>query len=73
MNSLCFLYTFLVISLTRYKNYIIWRILSSKFSNALPAFTCATAVGNPMNNVCLASDAIVELSSKNVVTLPLSL
>ena len=40
------LYTFLVITFSRYKKYIIWLISFSKFSDVLPAFTCATALGN---------------------------
>ena len=40
------LYTFLVISFFRYKEYMIWRISFSKFSDMLPAFTYAKAIGN---------------------------
>ena len=40
------LYTFLVTSFARYKEYIIWRVLFSKFSNVLLAFTYASAVDN---------------------------
>ena len=39
------LYTFLVTSFSRYKEYIIWRILFSKFLDVLPAFTFRTAIG----------------------------
>ena len=45
------LYTFLVIYFDRYKEYIIWRISFSKFSYVLPAFTCATAIGN-LRKIC---------------------
>ena len=38
--------TVLVISVARYKEYINWRISFSKFSDVLPAFTCAGTVGN---------------------------
>ena len=40
------LYTFLVISFARYKEYINCMILFSKFLDVLPAFTCASAIGN---------------------------
>ena len=40
------LYTFLVISFARNKEYIICLIWFSKFSDVLPAFTCASAIGN---------------------------
>ena len=40
------LYTFLVIYFARYKEYIIWWISFSKFSDVLPAFTRTRAIGN---------------------------
>ena len=40
------MYTFLVISFAQYKEYIICLISISKFSDVLPAFTCARAIGN---------------------------
>ena len=40
------LYTFLVISFARYKEYMICLISFSKFSDVLPGFTCARAIGN---------------------------
>ena len=40
------LYTFLVISFAQYKECIICLISFSKFSDALPAFTYASAIGN---------------------------
>ena len=39
------LYTSLVISFAWYKEYMISRISFSKFSDVLPAFTCAKAIG----------------------------
>ena len=45
LNSLL-LYTFLVISFARYKEHKIWQISFGKFSDVLPNFTCASAVGN---------------------------
>ena len=46
------LYTFLVISSSQYKKYMIWRISFSKFSDVLPAFTCASAIDNHWG-ICL--------------------
>ena len=40
------LYTFLVISFARYKEYIIFLTSLGKFSDMLPALTCARAIGN---------------------------
>ena len=40
------LYTFLVVSFARYKEYMICLISLSKFSDVLPAFTCTSAIGN---------------------------
>ena len=40
------LYTFLVICFAGYKEYIICLISFSKFSDVLPAFTCARTIGN---------------------------
>ena len=38
--------TFLVTSFYQYKEYIICLISFSKFSDVLPAFTCARVIGN---------------------------
>ena len=40
------LYTFLVISFSRHKEYMICLISFSKFSGVLLGFTCARAIGN---------------------------
>ena len=40
-------YNFRVTSFSRYKQYIIFLISFSKFSEVLPAFICACAIGNP--------------------------
>ena len=40
------LFSFLAISRAKYKGYMIYRISFSKFSDILPAFTCARAIGN---------------------------
>ena len=39
------LYTFLAISFAHYKKYVIYLISFSKFSNVLPAFPHARAIG----------------------------
>ena len=46
------LYTFLVISFARCKEYMICLISFRKFPEVLPAFTCAKAIGN-IQNICL--------------------
>ena len=46
------LYTFLAISFARYKEYEIYLILFSTFSDVLPAFTCASPIGN-LCSICL--------------------
>ena len=46
------LYTFLVISFARYKEYMICLISFSKFSDVLIDFTCARAIGN-LWSICL--------------------
>ena len=40
------LYSYLVISFARYKEYMIGQISFSKFSNVLPTITCARAISN---------------------------
>ena len=45
MNSLYY-YILLVISFAQYKEYIIGQISFRTFSDTLPAFTCARAIGN---------------------------
>ena len=46
------LYTFLIIYFAQYKEYIICLILFSKFSDVLPVFTCARAIGS-FWSICL--------------------
>ena len=46
------LYTFLVNSFSRNKEYIIYLISFNKFSDVLPAFTCASDIGN-LWSICL--------------------
>ena len=43
---------FLVISLAQCKKYMIWQISFSMFSDVLPAFTSARAIGN-LWSICL--------------------
>ena len=47
MEFIILLYIFLVISVTLYKEYMICLISYRKFSDVLPAFTYASAIGNP--------------------------
>ena len=74
-------YTLLVISFARCREYIICLISFNKFSDALPAFTCARAIGNHWSfcfvvNILrpllyfalyLASDSKRELSLKESI------
>ena len=46
------LHHFFVISFVRNKEYLIWQISFSKFSDVLRAFTCASAIVNPWS-ICL--------------------
>ena len=46
------LYSFFVISFVRYKEYTICLISFNKFSDELPTFTCARAIGN-LWSICL--------------------
>ena len=43
-------YIFLVILFTGYKEYVVSKFLLSKFSEVLPAFTCARDIGNHWSN-----------------------
>ena len=54
------LYTFLVISFARYKEYIIYLISFSKFADVLPAFTCARVISN-LGSICFGVN-ILSLS-----------
>ena len=46
------LYTFLVISFSQYKEYMIFLISFNMFSDVLSAFTCASAIDN-LWSICL--------------------
>ena len=46
------LYSFLVISFVQYKEYMIWQISFSKFSDVLTALTCTRAMGK-LWSICL--------------------
>ena len=63
MNSLYCCIHFLVISFTWYKEYIIWWISFSKFSDVLPAFTCARAIYN-IWSICLGAN-ILRVEAKS--------
>ena len=60
-------YTFLVISSFRYKEYIIFLISFSKFSDLLPAFTCASGIGNLWSN-CFVVNILICLHSEILTT-----
>ena len=54
IESIIFLYTFLVISFVRWKKYMICWISFTMFSDLLPAFTCAGAIDNLLTiSLCL--------------------
>ena len=66
------LYTLLVIYFARYKEYMICLISLSKFSDVLPAFTCARAIGKVWNN-CLGDNILSSLPYVNFIgNIPLS-
>ena len=52
MKFIILLYIFLVISVTLYKEHMICLISYRKFSDVLPAFTYASAIGYPWST-CL--------------------
>ena len=62
------LYTFLAVSFAKYKEYMICLISFSKFSDVLPAFTCARAIGN-LWTICLGVN-ILRPSPYFVLYLP---
>ena len=55
------LYTFLVMSIVQYMQYMIWWILFSKFLDVLPAFPCASDIGN-LWNICLGLNILSPFS-----------
>ena len=66
------LYTFLAISFAQCKEYMISLISFSKFSDVLPAFTCARAIGKVWNN-CLGDNILSSLPYVNFIgNIPLS-
>ena len=62
---------FLVISFAWYKEYIICLISFSKFSDVLPAFTCANASSN-LWSICLGVNILSCLHSKTLQLEPLA-
>ena len=77
-----FLHTSLVIYFSQYKEHIIYLISFRKFSDVLPAFTCARVISNlwsiclevkiffpsPYFSLCLDWDPIKEYSSNKLIT-----
>ena len=61
VKFIIFLYTFLVIVFTWYREYMIWRISFSKFLDELTTFTCASAISNPWSN-CLGVSILITFS-----------
>ena len=68
------MYTFLVISLqkmkriyTLYKEHIVWRISFSKFSDVLPAFTCARVISS-LWSICLGVNILRGVRSQTLAT-----
>ena len=59
------LYTFLVFYFSRYKEYIICLFLFSKFSDVLPAFTYARAIGK-FWSICLGVNILNCVRSKTL-------
>ena len=64
LNSLdcCICFYFLL-----HKEYMIWQISFSKFSDVVPAFTCARAIGN-LWNICLRVNILSCLRSATLAT-----
>ena len=58
---------FFAISFARYKEYMIWWTLFSKFSDVLSAFTCARAIGN-LWSICLGGNILNCLWSETLAT-----
>ena len=54
------LYTFLVTSLSRYKEYMIWCTSFSKFSDVLVVFIYANAIGK-LWSICLGVNILIPL------------
>ena len=51
------LYILFIYSFARYKENVIWRISFGKFSDVLPAFTCAKAIVN-LQSICLGVNVV---------------
>ena len=59
------LYTFLVISFAPHKEYMVCLISVRKFSDVLPAFTCARAIGN-LRSICFGVNILVCLRLETI-------
>ena len=66
-ESILLFYVFLVTSFSRYKKYMICPILFNKFSDILPAFTCASAIGN-LWSICLGVKTFCCLLKSRIVS-----
>ena len=63
------LYTFLVISFLWQKEYMTCWILFSRFSDVLPAFICARAIGNPWS-ICLGLNVVIRIAKSKGRPIP---
>ena len=66
IESIMLLYTFLVICFPRYKKYVIWGTSISNFSDVLPGFTCARAIGNLLG-ICLGVNILRPFSNFKII------
>ena len=60
----------MVISIAGYKEYMICLISFSKFSDVLPAFTCARVIGN-LSSICLGVNILILEWSETLSDKPL--
>ena len=58
IKCIILLHTILVFFFTWYREYMIWCISFNKFLDALTAFTCVSAIGNPWSN-CLGVSILI--------------
>ena len=69
MELITFLYTFLVISFSQYKRYMICLIPFRVFSDALPAFTCTNIIDN-LWRICLGVNIWIHVPKSEERPLP---
>ena len=70
MNLLYCDILFLVIYFARYREHIIWRISFSRFSDVLPPFTWARAIGN-LWSICLGVNILIHVAKSEKCPSPL--